>query len=273
MTLPTEELTLVRGLFGENVVFDRDISEDEKHQRVSRHKHYIFLVDGKKIILKKYQSENLGLLESGFYEFFESLGSICVPKVHYRDKFYLVTDFIEQTRKPDMKRTIVEWGNVHSKTRGNFEGIREMPFESILRHTLDKGVVLGDLFIPFVRRMEEGLVSDITAVTHGDLYSNNVLSVNDKNFYIDFEYSGRSHPSRDLGLILFNAYKHKKEIIQLYRQNIDFDYSGLERDIETNLILKLGQVIIGLNRDTNLPYEFRQKFLKKAKGILENLLL
>jgi thiamine kinase-like enzyme len=48
------------------------------------------------------------------------------------------------------------------------------------------------------------------------LYKANILTKSRINYYIDFEFSGKGHPARDLALILLNGYDSKK-VFSIYR--------------------------------------------------------
>ena len=112
---------------------------------------------------------------------------------------------------------------------------------------------------------------DYSTIIHGDLFGKNILTKNGNNYYIDFEFSGSGHPTKDLSLLLLNHPNMKEEIIKTYRDNISFDYEGIENDLKKELPEKGTQLIAGLKRlkmHTKQKRKIHENFLRVMESYL-----
>jgi thiamine kinase-like enzyme len=72
------------------------------------------------------------------------------------------------------------------------------------------------VYLHISNRLKTKINLDLQTLVHGDLYKANILTKSRINYYIDFEFSGKGHPARDLALILLNGYDSKK-VFSIYR--------------------------------------------------------
>lgn len=231
----------------------------------------VYSVGDKKIIFKKYNERKFAKREKLFYGL---LKGVCkMPKVYGFGEDYLVTEFIESTN-PDLKMAIKDWAKVHSIfLRSEILENHEIPRYE-LRNLSDYVLNHRKLFGEISDRLSEKLSNDerVTnhfTIIHGDLFGRNILSRNGENYYIDFEFSGRGHPTKDLSLLLLNHPESEREIIDSYRENISFDYLGIEKDIGSKLLSKGVQLIAGLG-NLRMSSEGKKKIHGKFLEVLKN---
>ncbi|MEA3248241.1 MAG: phosphotransferase [Nanoarchaeota archaeon] len=211
-----------------------------------RNKHFIYKVGSRKIVLKRFIFPENALREGKAYDIFGE-GLIKVPKKYYSDESVLITDLLE-SEKPNIKRAVNDWGIVHSKTIGTKVDI---DFYYPLKTTLEDLNKNRNLFNhpdKIRTRLSKKPNRKLISLTHGDLYQANILTTKGANYYIDFETFGKSHPARDLSLLLFNFSESSQNILRDYLSVIDFKYDGLEEDIKLFWAERLVRIIIRLKK-------------------------
>lgn len=266
------EKELIQRVFQNTAVAIGETLGKNQQKKVCRNKHLLFDIEGRKIIVKTFREEKSGRREREAYEFFSSNNLIAVPPLHYADNSYLITDFI-QPGEFDVLLTVKDWANVHLSSQGQRQkGVEIHPHARDVEEVLDR----GDLFKKLTKKLEKRLKdlpnSSTLAITHGDLYGNNVLTNRGLNYYIDFEKWGLRNPLSDLGLLLFNHPEKAEQIKRLYSEWAGLSYDA-DKDINTFWTLRLAKIVVGLARDKHLPTEFREHYSKKAITQLEKILI
>jgi len=233
----------------------------------NRHKHSVYSLGDKKIIIKEFTEERFAIREKFFYETFKDLCNL--PRLYFSEENIFVLDFIDSENSPNLLSAVEDWARIHSIFLGS--EILENPLcaNHKLRNLAYYVSRNPKLFDPDSEKLKEVLLDEerernYQTLIHGDLYKRNILTNSQGNYYIDFEFSGKGHPVRDLSLLLLNYPILKEDFLKIYRQNISFDYEGIEEDIKKKLLGKGTQLIIGL-KDLNISKE-------KRKEIHENLL-
>jgi len=231
----------------------------------------VYSLGDKKILFKKYNEVKFAQREKLFYELLE--GVCKIPKLYGSGEDYLVTEFIESSN-PDLRMAVKDWAKVHSVFLGNkiLEN-HEMPghkLRNLSDYVLNHRKLFGEISDRLGKKLSKNeKVKDYSTIIHGDLFGRNILSRNGENYYIDFEFSGVGHPTRDLSLLLLNHPDMERELIKSYRENISFDYEGIEEDINNELLNKGVQLIVGLG-NLKMPSEGKKKIHGKFLEVLKN---
>jgi thiamine kinase-like enzyme len=230
-----------------------------------------YSVGDKKILLKQYNEKKFAEREKFFYEL---LDDVCrIPKVYGFGEDYLVTEYIESSN-PDLKMAVEDWAKVHSvflesEILKNSD-IPKHKLRNLSNYVLNHKRLFGEISDKLSKRLsDKSEIVDYTTIIHGDLFGRNILSRNGENYYIDFEFSGVGNPIRDLSLLLLNHPSMERELIESYRKNISFDYDGIEKDINNELLDKGVQLIAGLG-NLRMPSEGKKKIYRKFLEVLKN---
>lgn len=230
----------------------------------------VYSAGDKKIIFKKYNEVKFAEREKLFYGL---LSGICkMPKVYGSGEDYIVTEFIESSN-PDLKMAVKDWAKVHSAFLGNeileSHEIPKHKLRNLSDYVLNHKKLFGEISDRLSKKLsDDGRVVNYSTIIHGDLFGRNILSRNGENYYIDFEFSGVGHPTRDLSLLLLNHPDLERELIISYRDNISFDYEGIEEDINNELLIRGVQLIAGL-RNLKMPLEGKKKIHRNFLRVLE----
>lgn len=242
---------IITELFGNDSEFVQNYIGSNKEKQICKNNHEIYETKFGNIVVKNFLKETTFNREKQAYNFFSENKLISVPRLYYAENSTIITDLVYSNRRYNLETVIDDWAKIHSLTlynKGDFE-----IYDS------------RNVHVPDQIRPKLNLIS----LTHGDLYSNNVLNFNGEHCYIDFETFGLGHPARDLSLLLFNEPNSKEQIIEQYRKKIDFDYPELVEDINLLYKIKLRVIIETLKKDTNIPLKFREKFIQKAENQLK----
>lgn len=265
--------SLIRDLFGDRATLLKGFIGKNKNRGICKHKHFLYETLSGLICVKEFNNSKAALSESKAYIFFTSNGLLQVPPHYYSDEIYLVTGYI-QSKDISLTKIISDWSKVHLNTINQtlFEEID--PIQNTLENISHHKVLFGDKSSLIQERLLKGAQSPIKSITHGDLYSNNIISTTEGNYYIDFESIGVSHPARDLSLLLFNANENERQsIISEYLYSIrDLCLPNFEEDILTFWIERLSRIVIGLHQESYLPQKFRNYYLERAYSQLDFIL-
>jgi|TARA_Y100000310_G_C20675881_1_gene813011 thiamine kinase-like enzyme len=242
---------IITELFGNDSEFVQDYIGSNKEKQICKNNHEIYETKFGNVVVKNFLKETTFNREKQAYNFFLENKLISVPRLYYAENSTIITDLVHSNKRYNLETVIDDWAKIHSLTLNN-KGDFEI-YDS------------RNVHVPDQIRPKLNLIS----LTHGDLYSNNVLNFNGEHYYIDFETFGLGHPARDLSLLLFNEPNSKEQIIEQYRKKIDFDYPELVEDINLLYKIKLRVIIETLKKDTNIPLKFREKFIQKAENQLK----
>jgi len=224
-------------------------------------------VNGDKVISKDYQKPIFLQRELFFYDLFQENSLIRTPRIHSFSKYNLQTYFIE-TEEKDMLQTAKEWAKVHSY-------FLKIPLKKnclLIQHNIQEATsyVLKniDIFGEFGLIVKDKLSGakihkELTTVLHGDLQKKNLVTSQGDNYYFDFELGGLGHPGRDVASAIISNPDRKEELIKTYRQYFDFDYFGMEEDIDAWLIARTAQLYV--------IFDKREGTVKQKKGIKKKL--
>ncbi len=245
-----ENQKIINDLFGKDSKFIQNYIESNKEKQICKNNHEIYETKFGNVIVKNFLKKTTFNREKQAYDFFSENKLISVPRLYYAENSTIITDLVRSNRRYDLETVIDDWAKIHSLTLNNKKDFEIYDSRNV--------------HVPDQIRPKLNLIS----LTHGDLYSNNVLNFNGEHYYIDFETFGLGHPARDLSLLLFNEPDSRKDIVTRYKKKIDFDYSELEEDINLLYKIKLRVIIETLKKDTNIPLKFREKFIQKAENQL-----
>ena len=230
-------------------------------------------IGGRRVVSKDHKKRIFFRRELFFYDLFKKVPLIKTPELCSAKRLNLQTYFIKSERK-DIFRTAKEWAGVHSYfMRNSVDGnrffvqhdIKEVA--SYVSRNLDAfgkfGCVVGD------RLSGINMNKNLNTLLHGDLQSKNMVTANGENYYFDFELGGVGHPGRDVAsMIISNPYR-KRELLDVYRENFDFDYSGFGEDINSWVLARASQLyVIFSGRKGSV--EQRRDVLGKLFGTIEN---
>lgn len=254
---------ILSNLFGSGSIFVSNIN------CYNRNSISVYSVNGKKVLLKEFKEKEFAEREKFFYKTLEDFCKI--PKMYFEGDDFIIIEFIESSN-PDLILAIRDWAKVHS----NFIGSKFLtnPFfqKKKLRNLSDYVLSHKRTFGENTEKLGKNLLDqerekDYITLIHGDLFGRNILTNNGNNYYIDFEFSGKGHPTSDLSLLLLNHPNMEEEIIKTYRENISFDYEGIESDINKELLRKGVQLIAGLG-NLKMPSEGKKKIHKKFLDVI-----
>ena len=231
----------------------------------------VYSIHDKKILFKKYNEKKFAERERFFYEV---LKGVCkIPKVYGSGEDYLVIEYIESSN-PNLKMAVEDWAKVHSAFLESEilknPDIPKHKLRNLSNYVLNHKRLFGEISNKLNKRLsDKSKIVDSNTIIHGDLFGRNILSRNGENYYIDFEFSGVGHPTKDLAFLLLNHPSMERELIESYRKNISFDYKGIEEDINKELLNKGVQLIAGLG-NLKMHSEGKKKIHRKFLEVLKN---
>ena len=184
----------------------------------------VYSVNGKKIIFKKFNEKESAIKEKFFYKV---LRTHCkIPQTYFESDDFIITEFIESST-PNLIRAVRDWARIHSDFLENKILEDKLMFKHQPRNLSDYVLKHKEIFGENTEKLREILSSkkreeNHSTLIHGDLFGRNILTMNENNYYIDFEFSGSGHPTKDLSLLLLNHHDMKGEIIKIYRENMHY---------------------------------------------------
>lgn len=239
----------------------------EWNRNVSR----VYEISGEKIISKEHQKLIFLRREQFFYDLFGRTSLVKTPKIYQVSGLTLQTHFIE-TEEKDIHQTAEDWARVHSYfIRNPVEENRLMiqhNIEEVSSYVLRNINLFGRLGPIVKERLSRiGIKKDVRTILHGDLQQRNMVTFKGNNYYFDFELGGVGHPGRDVASMVISNPDKKEELLTIYRQHVDFDYSGLEEDVDTWIMARTTQLYIIFDKRKGTP---KQK--KTIKGKLSRII-
>lgn len=205
-------------------------------------------LDGNKIVSKVHLKPIFLRRELFFYDLFRDNSLVRTPKIYAVDKLNLQTYFIE-TEDKDVFKMAEEWARVHSHFMKN--PIKDnrllIPHDinEVTSYVLKNLEIFGGLSLIVENRLFSAKMNlGLTTLLHGDLQRKNMVTFQGENYYFDFELGGLGHPGRDVASMIISNPDKKEELITIYREHIDFNYSSLEEDINNWLLARAAQLYI-----------------------------
>jgi len=228
----------------------------------------IYGENGKSIVCKTYQKPIFLQRELFFYDLFQKTPLIKTPKIHSVDKLNLQTYFIK-TEEKNFLQTAVEWAKVHSYFMENpLENHRlliQHDIQEVVSYILENLNIFGEMSDLVEDKLSNAKrLKNLTTVLHGDLQQKNMVTFQGENYYFDFELGGLGHPGRDVVSMIISNPDKKEELVNIYKKNIDFDYLGIEKDIDTWLMARTAQLY--------LIFDKRRGTLKQKNEVKRKLL-
>ena len=240
----------------------------------NRNASWIYEVDGNKIVSKNHQKPIFLQRELFFYDLFQRNPLVRTPKVYSFDKFNLQTYFIE-TEEKDILQTAIEWARVHSYFMKNpIENNRlfiQHDIKEVTSYVLKNIGTFGELGSIIENKLFDAKMNmELTTVLHGDLKNKNMVTFQGTNYYFDFELGGLGHPGRDIVSMIISNPNKKEELITTYKQHINFDYFGMEEDIDTWLMARTAQLYLIFDK-RNGTVKQKENIKMKLSWIIQNL--
>lgn len=234
----------------------------------------IYEVDGNKIISKDHQKPIFLRRELFFYDLFQKNPLVRTPKIYRCNKLNFQTYFIK-TEEKDILRTAIEWAKVHSyfikNPMKNNRLFVQHNIQEVASYVLRNISAFGKLGSVVENRLSGAeMHRGYTTVLHGDLQQKNMVTFQGSNYYFDFELGGLGHPGRDVASMLISDPDKKEKLITVYKQNIDFGYSGMEEDMDMWLMARTAQLYIIFDKRKG-TVEQKETIKKKLLEIIQNL--
>ena len=242
--------------------------------RLNRNVSKIYEKDGKKIVSKYHKKLIFFRRELFFYTLFQKNQMIKTPEIYSSNELNLQTYFIE-TEEKDILQTAIEWAKVHSYFIKN-------PIENshlLIQHDIQKVVfyifnnmgVFGKLSSIVKNKLSKVKINkEITTILHGDLQKKNMVTFQGNNYYFDFELGGLGHPGRDIASMIISSPDKKEELIATYKNHVDFNYLGMEEDIDVWLMARAAQLCIIFDKRKGNANE-KRILKKKLSNIIQEL--
>ena len=234
----------------------------------------IYESDGSKIVSKNHQKLIFLHRELFFYDLFQKNPLVKTPKIHSFNKLNLQTYFIE-TEEKNILQTAIEWAKVHSYFMKNpIENPRlfiQHDIKEVIYYVLKNIDTFGELSPIVKNKLSDAKMNkELTTILHGDLQNKNMVTFKGDNYYFDFELGGLGHPGRDIVSMIISNPDKKEELITTYKQNINFDYLGMEEDINTWLMARTTQLYLIFDKREGTIKQ--KKFIKdKLSRIIQNI--
>jgi len=226
----------------------------------------IYELGGKKIVSKEHRKLIFLRRELFFYDLFKKNPIIHTPEIYNSKGLNLQTYFIE-TEDKNIFQTIQDWAKVHSYfMKKIFENNDLLIQHESINSYIFKNINTFYEFGPIIKNKLLGvkLNRELKTLLHGDLQKKNMVTFKGNNYYFDFELGGIGHPGRDIASMIISSPEKKNELIKEYRENINFDYSGIEEDITHWLLLRTAQLY--------LIFDKKKEQENKKKAIKDKLL-
>jgi len=240
----------------------------------NRNTSQIYKLDGNKIISKTYKKPIFLQRELFFYNLFQKNSLIKTPRIYNFDKLILQTYFIE-TEEKDIFQTTMDWAKIHSYFIKNPVENNQLliyhNIQKVISYVLENIGTFDKLDSVIGNKLSSAKMNkNIITLLHGDLQQKNMVTFKKNNYYFDFELGGLGHPARDITSMIISNPNKKDELITSYRQQINFDYSGIEEDIDNWLIARTAQLYILFNKKDGTK-EQKKAVEKKLLGIIRDL--
>ena len=231
-------------------------------------------VKGKKIVIKKHKKRIFLQRELFFYNLFRKYPLIKTPKIYDSGKLDLQTYFIE-TENKNILQTAREWAKVHSYFIENpLEDnhlLMHHDIQEVMSHIFKNLAIFGEMG-PIIRNKLYNVKvnKNLITVLHGDLQQKNTVTSHGNNYYFDFELGGTGNPGRDLASMIISNPDEKESLITTYRQNFDFDYEGMGRDIGLWSMTRTAQLYLIIKKRDGTK-EQKKKAVNKLSKIIHSL--
>ena len=238
----------------------------------------IYQINERKVVVKKFSMLGDFEREVAAYKIFKENPIINIPRLLYFGENIIVTEFVKGHERRKAPITIKDWAKVHSyflnkSTHLDLMGHYKHNENTTMEEIFKSSYLFGDLYKKILEVVHTDTNKKLKTLIHGDLMNKNIIASNQDNFYIDFEFSGMGHPTRDLTLTLLENSNRKDEIIRRYRENIEFDYEGIERDLIKESILELSHRIIMTERmkvKNNISNKIKSNLIRGIKIALSD---
>lgn len=233
----------------------------------------IYEVDGNMIVSKDNQKPIFLRRELFFYDLFQKNPLVRTPKIYSFDKFNLQTYFIE-TEEKDILQTATEWAKVHSyfmkSPIENHRLLVQHDIKEVTSYVLKNIGTFGELGSIVEKRLSDAKMHmELTTVLHGDLQKKNMVTFRGDNYYFDFELGGLGHPGRDIASMIISDPNKKEKLINTYKQHVDFNYFGMEKDIDIWLMARTTQLYLIFDKREG-TVEQKKSIKKKLSKIIQN---
>ncbi len=238
-------------------------------------------IKGKLVVLKKFRNRESARREGAAYEVFMDNPIVRVPFRYFAEGDIALYDLVKSNGESDLLKRVGDWARIHSRKDLSSIFENRNPSKMQLRKVIQKVRERGDLFggnhNAYADVIEGGLdylvQPPIQTFTHGDLRVNNSISTKEGEYYIDFEFSGITHPAEDLAPSLL-AYPHmRRAILQSYEANSSLDFGQIKKALPLYILFRSSRVILmqekrGLMEDIRLPV--RKKFVSVMEDLIKN---
>ena len=231
-------------------------------------------VNGEKIVSKTHQKLIFLKREEFFYDLFKKIPLIKTPDIYLIEGLQLKTYFVSGMYK-NIPLAAKNWAKVHNYF------IENPILESglFLQHDINEVasyLLEQDGFLEFVGKKVGKLLGNVEIDTnlktllHGDLTTKNFISNKGINYYFDFELGGIGHPARDIASLIISTPNRKRDIIDSYKHQFNYNYLSFEKDIKNWMLVRASQLLFIIkNKKGN--YNKRKRMENKLVNIIGNL--
>ena len=239
-----------------------------------------YSIGNKLVVLKRFKNEESARREGAAYAEFLDNPVVQVPFRHFAEEDVALYDYVEATEQADPFRRIIDWAQVHN--RRELTDIFEMrnPKRKELAKTIERVRKRADLFGAnnnlyadcLEEHLEEFIGPLLTAFTHGDMRVNNSISTTNGTYYIDFEFSGVSHPAVDIVPTLLAYPRISNEIVRAYNAHSDFKPWEIEKSLPLYTVFR-GIHVVAMQEKRKIKDEIRlpvrDRFVEVMDGCLK----
>ena len=208
------------------------------------------------IFLKIFNKSSDFQHELNCYKFIQENKLLKLPEILFIGENALLTRRIENNISLDMRKVIKDIANLHISSYYLFGKslnalqIYDNPRGDLIKRIYDKEKLVRNFWkdinglVKYLEDKSKATFNLPRVLNHGDLHKRNILSNEERNFYVDLELSCLEYPTWDLAKILFGYnYDETLKFIELYKLEAghileSFDINQTSKDLYTSEIDK-----------------------------------
>jgi len=280
-------------LFKKSFVFSKNLMKINSYQEFknlgateeldghifSRNNISIYSIDKDLVVLKRFKSGISAKREYAAYTELLDNPLVQVPFRHFAEGDVALYDYIKASTAADPYQRIIDWAMVHNRQELTDVFKKRNPKREKIARSIENIRKRSDLFgannNSYADYLEERTSEledpSLAAFTHGDLRVNNSIPTIKGIYYIDFEFSGVTHPAVDIIPTLLAYPRIASEILSRYNAHSNFDSKEIEQAIPLYVIFRAIHVLAmqekrKLSEEVRIPV--RNRFLQVMNATL-----